>query len=79
MALIAKATSFSFERHNELCLTLNLHTPDYLIYKTGDAQLVVEPVDPDDKVRNKFTGRFTRFAVAVRFLAKNEEYKDQKN
>lgn len=52
-----------------LGLALNLHTPDCLIYKTGDAQLIVEPIERGDENRKSYVGRFTGIAFDVEDIA----------
>lgn len=49
----------------QLGLVAGVATPDFLIYETGSAQLIVEPVSRDDADHRGYVGRFTGISFDV--------------
>jgi predicted enzyme related to lactoylglutathione lyase len=45
--------------------TLHVELPEYAIFKTGDASLIVELVDSDDEQEAQLCGRFTGVSLAT--------------
>lgn len=59
---LAGAKQFYGDR---LGFSINLETPDCLIFKTGSAQLIIESIATNDEPHKEYVGRFTGISFDV--------------